>query len=190
MERETNLLRIEHQFKFNTIEEAEKEANTIYIYAQRKIIKNNWSCKMLIAIADDYKDCSCKLETVKTGKKGRPIKKVVPVNKKAKKILPHLHILVYANPGETLTKPIVRSINKRHKKNNNCKDVISRRYPIEGERGRYISYTFNQSPKMRYFEHDPQGLLDDFEFWYEYLYFKARHPEFIYFYKKCPYKKL
>lgn len=190
MNRVTRLFAIEIEPMHKTIEEAEKEANAIYVFVQRMMKKGNWSCKMFIGISEN-KAGDCTLETIKTGKKGRPIKLVVPKNKAKGMTItePHLHIILYGNPAETLTRLIVANINKRYKRKNQCTDVIARKYPVKGERGRYISYTFNQSPKIRYFAYDPLELLTDFEFWQEYLHFKSRHPEFIYFYKNCPYRE-
>ena len=183
-ERETRLLTIENMHKYNSIEEAEREANAIYVFTQRLLIKKDWSCKMVIVVSENDPEDS-DFEIIKTGQKGRPIKCFVPKGKrkKFKKIDPHLHIIFYGNPAETIARPIVNNINKRHRRKNECTNVISKKFPVYGERGKYINYVLNQSSKTRWLNYDPFELLENFDFKTEYDYYYSRYQHGNYFYK-------
>lgn len=171
MKKETKLMRIENQWKYKTIKEAEKEADAIKAFATRLAKRNNWSCKAVI-VASKH---SLKLHYVKfmkSGDKGRPTKKFFKKCKwkNTKNIQPHLHILVYANPAETLTCKIVNNINSRYKKKYTyCKKrTISRKRPVYGDQNYYTGYVMHQATSCRYVDVDTAEIMRDFDFKTEY----------------------
>jgi hypothetical protein len=163
-ERRAKLLRIEHQQKFQSIETAEKEANAIASYAKRIAEKNGWSCKAIIGGSQNNPRNS-KPALVRNGKRGRPTKTFVAKSEKSnlKTKKPHLHIILYGNPGQTIANHIVRNINKRYRKRNPFvfKKVVSRSWGIDEG---YIPYVINQSLSIRQVKYDPTGLLTDIDF--------------------------
>lgn len=170
MERETKLMLIEHQWKYKTITEAEKEAEAIRAFTARLSQKNGWACKAII-VASEHRIESHKPVIESNGKKGRPIKRFIPKNNKyVKKVQPHLHIIALANPAETLTSKIVQNINKRHrKKYTYCrKRTISFKREVYGDQNYYIGYVMHQMTSYRAVDFDEQGILDDFDFKDEY----------------------
>lgn len=176
--RETKLMRIEHQWKYRTINDAEKEAEAIRAFTARITKKNNWACKALIATSEHNLDyCIPVIE--KNGRKGRPIKKFLPkLRNKSFRVQPHLHILAFANPAQTLTSQIVENINKRHRRRYaDCrKHTISRKKPVYGEPSYYIGYVMNQMTSYRAVDIDNNGILSDFDFKNEYE--KAKQERF------------
>ena len=171
MNKETKLMRIENQWKYKTIKDAEKEAEAIQAFTARITKKNNWSCKAIIAISEHaLSNCIPVIE--RNGKKGRPVKKFLPKYKEIgiKKKQPHLHILVYANPAETLASQIVENINKRYRKRYTyCrKHTISRKKPVDTNQNYYIGYVMHQSTSYRGVDIDECGILGTFDFKNEY----------------------
>lgn len=162
------LMRVEHQYKFSSMQEAEREANTIRNFIDRNIRAKDRYCKALIALSEHCIRDSTP-EYIKTGKPGRPVKQFVPkVNKENyKKKRPHLHIVIYGCPAETISAMIVKNINRRHRKkhSNLSKQVVSRKYPADEK---YISYVIHQATCIRTVSYDPLGILDDLDFMDEY----------------------
>ena len=162
-ERRTKLMRIEHQQKFQSIKDAEKEANAICGYANRAAKKNNWSCKVLVAVSE-YDPRNSELSFVRNGKRGRPIKTFVAKRqrKKLTKKRPHLHIILYGNPGQAIASKIVRNINTRYRKRYplSSKQVVSRSWSIDAG---YIPYVTAQASSIRCVDYDVEGVLSDLD---------------------------
>ena len=130
--RVAKLVKIDDRRKFDTIYEAEKEANRIREKVNREAEQNGYAVKMLIGISDmDGKTKECK-----------PL---------------HLHFVFYACPGETVAKLIVSCINTFQHKSGLERAATKHNCYSDG----YIEYILKQSRKTRYFEHDPDGLLND-----------------------------
>lgn len=160
-ERKTKLVRIEHQQKFQSIKEAEKEANAICGVASRAAKKNNWSCKLLVAVSENDPRNS-QSSFVRNGRRGRPIKTFVAKyqGRKLTKKKPHLHIILYGYPGQAVANKIVKNINIRYRKRHptSSKKVVSRSWQIDAG---YIPYVVNQSSNIRCVNYDPDGILSD-----------------------------
>ncbi|MFA7658319.1 MAG: hypothetical protein WCY19_02685 [Candidatus Gastranaerophilaceae bacterium] len=172
----SDLYRIEHQFKFSTKSEAEKEANTIAKYIDRAARQNNISCKAVICISE-YNIRNAYPSLRKNGKRGRP--KVVFMDKyrlghPAKKIAPHLHILLKSEKVCKLSKMVVHNINNRHRKRHPdmANKVVSRHYPVIETPEKYVAYTMHQKSELRFVEYDEKGILNDFDFKTEYEKYK------------------
>lgn len=170
------LYRIEHQYKFRTKSEAEKEANTIAKYINRTAKQNNISCKAVICISEhNIRNAYPSLR--KNGKRGRP--RIIFMDKYrlghiAPPIAPHLHILLVSDKVCKLSQMIVHNINIRHRKRHPdmAKKVVSRRYPVSETPEKYIAYTMHQKSKSRFVEYDEKGILNDFDFRMEYEKYK------------------
>lgn len=170
------LLRVEHQQKFKILKEAEKEAYAVAQSIHRFVKKQQLNCKALICVSQHSIAMSMPT-AIKSGKRGRPTKKFVCKSdsmKEAKKIKPHLHILLVSDEADKIALKVVSNINKRHRKRNpnSNKKVVARRYPVFNE-PKYISYVMHQSTARRYVDHDPEGVLEDFDFNAEYETYKA-----------------
>lgn len=171
-----NLYRIEHQYKFGSEVEAEKEANAIATYINRAAKQNNISCKAVVCISEYNIRNACP-SLVKNGKRGRP--KVAFIDKyrlghSAKKVAPHLHILIVSEKICKLSEMVVHNINIRHRKRHPdmAKKVVSRRYPVLETPEKYIAYIMHQKSKSRFVEYDKKGIFNDFDFRMEYEKYK------------------
>ncbi len=171
MDKITKLMRIENQWKYKTIKDAEKEAEAVQAFTKRIAKRNNWACKAMIVVSEhSLKNCAPVIE--KNSNKGRPKRIFLPKNKiiGIKKKQPHLHILVYANPAETITSQIVRNINERHRrKYTYCKKrTISRKKPVTDDSNYYIGYVMHQMTSYRSVDVDNNEILSNFDFKEEY----------------------
>jgi len=172
----SKLMRIEHQFKFQTKAEAVREANTIAKYIDRVAKRHNISCKAVVCVSEhNIRRAFPYLK--KNGKRGRP--QVVfmdkfRVGKLASTVEPHLHILLNSERADLLASMIVHNINQRHRKRHPKmkKRVVSRRYPLLETPEKYIAYTMHQKTGVRFVEHDEKGILQGFDFQAEYEKYK------------------
>ena len=172
----SKLMRIEHQFKFQTKAEAVREANTIAKYIDRVAKRHNISCKAVVCVSEhNIRRAFPYLK--KNGKRGRP--QVVfmdkfRVGKVAPMVKPHLHILLNSERADLLASMIVHNINQRHRKRHPKmkKRVVSRRYPLLETPEKYIAYTMHQKTGVRFVEHDEKGILHGFDFQAEYEKYK------------------
>lgn len=170
MEKITKLMRIENQWKYKTIRDAEKEAEAVRAFTVRTAKKNNWACKAIIVVSEHSLKNHIPTTDV-NGKKGRPNRKFLPKYEGyMRKVQPHLHILIYANPAETLTSEVVRNINKRHRKRYTyCrKRTISRKKPVHGDQNYYIGYVMHQMTSYRAVDVNECEMLGTFDFKDEY----------------------
>jgi len=127
--KEVNLMRIDYSRKFGSVDVAVKEANRICEKVKREAAKNDYAVQMLIVVSD---------------MDGRTEEKRPP----------HLHIMIYARPGDAVAKMIVSCINNFQEKHGLGK-AATRHYCDGG----YIRYVIRQCRKIRCFENDPDGNL-------------------------------
>ena len=170
-----SLYRVEHQYKFKTINEALKEANTIVQCLSRFVKRNKISCKAMVCVSEhDVGKASPSLK--KDGRRGRPAKIFKDKHregKEAPKTKPHLHVLIKSKQANKVASKVVQNTNKRYRKRNpdNVKSVISRRYPVTNDR-KYIGYVMHQGTSFRFVENDGEGEFRDFDFEDEYEKYK------------------
>lgn len=125
-------MRIDYSFKFPSFHEAEKEANRIREKVKREAERKSYAVQMLIGISDMD-------------------------GKTKEEVQPHLHIMFYACPCETLMATMVHYINVFQKKHN-MKSAATKHGCDTG----YIPYIIKQSRKIRHYEHDPDDILKNF----------------------------
>jgi len=130
--RVTKLMRVDDSRKFDTFNDAEKEANRIREKVKREAEQKDYAVQMLIGISD--MDGNAKMS--------KP---------------PHLHTMFYACPCETVLAMIVSYINSFERKRGR-KSAATKHNCDSG----YIPYIVRQSRKIRCFEHDPNGILNSF----------------------------
>lgn len=130
-DRVAKFMRIDDRRKFQTVDEAVQEANRIREKISREADKRNFAVQLLIVVSDT----DLRAET---------------------RVRPHLHIMLYGSPAETISKIIVKSINDYQRKHG-CERSATRHGCDAG----YIQYIVNQQRKIRYFERDPEGVLSD-----------------------------
>ena len=148
-ERVTKFMRIDDRRKFSSFKKAETEANRIREKVKREAEKNNYAVQMLIGISD------------MDGK-----------TKEARE--PHLHIMFYACPCDTILTTVVAYINDYARKNcfeygscqkrkNGfiCRDCSMRVATKHNCNKGYKDYIEEQSRKRRYFERDPDNILNN-----------------------------
>ena len=142
-----------------SLDEMVSLANSLKISTQRFIQNKDYSCLILITVSYIDKE----LAKIKVGFRG---KKSI-INKRGHKndnptVNPHLHIIVFANPGETVSKYIEKYIEKKLKGNylwsthahqeNGCKN--------------YVKYDMQQAIKERTISNRietlPQELVEEF----------------------------
>jgi len=126
-------MRIDYSYKFPTFKDAEKEANRIREKVKRDAERKGYAVQMLIGISDRDGKIPSRLSQ------------------------PHLHIMFYACPCETFLKATASYINKFLKKHN-LNGAVTRHVCDTG----YIPYIVMQSRKNRYYEHDPDNALSDY----------------------------
>ena len=134
-------------------------ANSLKISTQRFIQKKDYSCLILISVS--YIDK--KFAKIKVGFRG---KKSIVKNRGHKNddptVNPHLHIVVFANPGETISKHIEKYIEKKLKGNY----IWSTHAYQENGWKNYVKYDMQQAIKERTISNRvevlPQELVENF----------------------------
>lgn len=147
---------------FKNFNDAVKEANAIKIWLNRLCKKKGYSCKAIIGISMHNPQTGY-VKPHKSGGRGRP--KVI--FKRSTKMMkpcetePHLHIILYANPGNMIRNLLAKHLNNKYKKEvawvKNCSGYISVA----------VDYVFKQCIKLRKVEIDETGILinDDMGFY-------------------------
>ena len=153
-ERNTRLMTIifdNNKDQYNTFEEAEKVANALKSKLEYiRSIKDNYYINAFIGISP-LNPRFAYLKFRDNKKPGRNKLYVVPRNKykhdnKSKCFEPwHLHIVIEANPGETVVEMVADYFNKKFKRK------IATKRPITND-NMFFKYVMEQSPYIRYVE--------------------------------------
>lgn len=132
---------------FKTFEEAVKTANAIKIWLTRLCERKGYSCKAIIGASENNPHTG-KVVRVKTGKCGRPKNTFVRDNGIMRPTMtdPHIHIVLIANPAETVAQALVKHLNTKYGKRvawaKDCSDYYDTA----------VDYLKRQSLKVRYAE--------------------------------------
>lgn len=102
---------------FPTYEAAVKAANALKIQIGRLSARKGYTCSAIIGISENNPHTG-EVTTAKTGKRGRPRKVFVRTNGTMQpvKTEPHLHIVIRAEPAETLAKEVASYLNRTYGK--------------------------------------------------------------------------
>lgn len=94
---------------FATFDEAVKAANAIKIWLTRLCERKGYSCKATIGISENNPKTG-KVTGKRTGKRGRPQNVFVydRPNMLHKRVNPHIHVVMVANPAETIAQTLVK----------------------------------------------------------------------------------
>lgn len=126
----TKFIRIDDNRKFGTIDMARKEANRICEKVKRESVHKGYAVQILIGISE-------------------------LALKNKQRVKPHLHIIIYASPAETVARMIVAYINDYQRKHAGKTAATHH----ECDCG-YIPYIVNQSKHFRYYHYDAETVLD------------------------------
>lgn len=132
--RVAKLMHIDDSIYFNCNNDAKKEANRRCEKLKREAEQKGYAVQMLIGISD------------KDGDTQEPKR-------------PHLHIMVYACPGDAVTAMLVSCINKHERKHG--REGKATRHECYNEY-KYVHYIVEQSRYIRSCEYDPDKVLKDF----------------------------
>lgn len=102
---------------FPTFEAAVKAANALKIWLKRLQKRKGYTCEAIIGVSENNPHTG-EVTSAKTGKRGRPKKEFVRTNgtMQPTKTEPHLHIVIHAEPSETVAKEIAAYLNSTYGK--------------------------------------------------------------------------
>lgn len=102
---------------FKTFEEAVKEANAIKGWLNRLCKRKGYSCRVMIGVSENNPHTG-KVTGTRTGKPGRPKNIFVRGNGVMRPTTtdPHIHIVLIANPAETVAQALVKHLNTKYGK--------------------------------------------------------------------------
>lgn len=127
-------MHIDDRRRFDSIDSAINEAERIADKVRREADKNGYAVKIYIGVSEQ--DIKAK-----------------------RRVRPHLHIVVYAEPAETVSRMIAKCINDFARKSGSGRVATRHNCYSTG----YIDYVALQSRKYRYYENDPNGILADID---------------------------
>ena len=141
---------------FKTFEEAVKSANAIKIWLTRLCERKGYSCKAIIGASENNPHTG-KVVRVKTGKCGRPKNTFVRDSGIMRPTMtdPHIHIVLIANPAETVAQALVKHLNTKYGKRVTWAKECRTKEHFENA----ISYLKRQSLKIRYAEINTSPFL-------------------------------
>lgn len=167
-------IRFEHPDKFDTIEDATKEANAIKAMLYRFTRKNNIACTAMICVSEhDLRNAEAVFMMIQ--RRGRPRKKFVSkikFNTEPEKVEPHLHIIVcYEKQGDAIAKKIIKNITLRsYKRNGEYEPEYEEIDPFQLDQCYtltnplyYIKYVIKQASIIRYVEDYTKTIPFDFK---------------------------
>ncbi len=147
---------------YKTTQEAIKEANAIKIWLVRLCKSKGYSCQAIIGVSENNPK-SGSMALIKSGKRGRPRKVFKRTNYYIPnhKTQPHIHIVLYGNPADTLCSLLSQKLKNKYLKNilwcNDCCDYIEEA----------VCYVLKQSKIIRKADVDEKGILtaDEYGFY-------------------------
>lgn len=137
---------------YESWQDAINDANALKRKITNECKRNNYACLVLIGISENESDKSCFVSSGYRGRKAVITEGGFP----ATQVPPHLHILILANPGATISTMIEKYLNKRHRthfKGNtcwleHCEDYLTN----------VFHYVMKQSKKYRVVSHNLQSI--------------------------------
>lgn len=134
---------------YATFDEAVKAANAIKVWLTRLCERKGYSCKATIGISENNPHTG-KVTRVKTGKRGRPKNTFVRDSGIMRPTMtdPHIHIVLVANPAETVAQALVKHLNAKYGKRVTWAKECRTKEHLENA----INYLKKQSLKIRYAE--------------------------------------
>ncbi|MBR0088608.1 MAG: hypothetical protein IJP94_02075 [Clostridia bacterium] len=101
---------------FPTLDAARKEADCIKAWLVRRCPKKGYTCKAIIGVSENNPHTGEVTTCAKAGKRGRPKKEFVRTNgvMQPTKTDPHIHIIIYAEPAETVAKEVATRLNAKY----------------------------------------------------------------------------
>ena len=102
---------------FPTLDAARKEADSLKAWIKRHFPPKGYTCRVVIGVSENNPHTG-EISTAKTGKRGRPRKEFVRTNgtMQPTTTAPHIHIIIYAEPAETVAKEIAARLNAKYGK--------------------------------------------------------------------------
>lgn len=159
--KKTKLLSLDVSSKvFKNYNEALKTANALKIFTERMIDKENkkgnpYSAYVVIGVSENDPHAG-QMAFLKMNMKGRAKKVFIYNDKNAKKVNPHLHVLLYANPADMIAKRIIKYLDKK----------LGVKSTWKKDCGAYgktkVAYIADQASAVRTVERNKHGILKDY----------------------------